>query len=182
MEMLNADGTKPVSFHGGKRRGAGRPPKGKRAGSSHKRRTAIKPSQPVHVVLRVLPVMGQLRKRVMYQALRAATLVILKHEDCHIVHASIQQNHVHLLVEAQGKTALSRGMQAFQISAAKLMNKALGWAKRRRGQVFEDRFHSEVISTPRQARHALAYVLNNWRKHEQDRGALSKTWLVDPFS
>ncbi len=182
MEMLNADGTKPMPKHGGKRRGAGRPPKGKRAGSAHKCRPVIKASQPVHVVLRVLPVMGQLRKRAMYQALRWATLSILKHEDFHIVHLSIQQNHVHLLVEAQSKRALSRGMQAFQISAAKLMNKALGWTKRRRGQVFEDRYHSEVITTPRQARHALAYVLNNWRKHQQDRSALSKTWLVDPFS
>ncbi len=182
MDLLNADGTKPMSKHGGKRRGAGRPPKGKRAGASHKRRVAIKASQPVHVVLRVLEVMGQLRKRSMYQALRGATIAVLERESFRIVHLSIQQNHVHLLVEAENRKALSRGMQAFQISAAKRMNKALGWRKRRRGQVFEDRYHSEVITTPRQARHALAYVLNNWRKHQQDRGARSRTWLVDPFS
>ena len=182
MDLLDAAGTKPLSKHGGKRRGAGRPAKGKRAGSAHKCRTAIKASQPLHVVLRVLPVMGRLRKRTMYQALRWATLAVLKHEDFHIVHLSIQQNHVHLLVEATNKKALSRGMQAFEISAAKHMNSALGWPKRRRGQVFEDRYHSEVLTTPRQARHALAYVLNNWRKHQQDRGARSRTWLVDPFS
>ena len=54
--------------------------------------------------------------------------------------------------------------------------------KRRRGTVFPDRFHQEIIETPRQARHALAYVLNNWRKHREDRGGLQRTWEVDPFS
>ena len=54
--------------------------------------------------------------------------------------------------------------------------------KRRRGKVFEDRFHAEIIETPRQARHALAYVLNNWRKHREDHAAFAKTWRVDPFS
>ncbi|CAN5770651.1 hypothetical protein BH11MYX3_BH11MYX3_27420 [soil metagenome] len=180
--MLNAAGTKPVPKHGGKRRGAGRPPKGKRAGSAHKRRSSFKPSQPLHVVLRVVEAMGSLRKRLMYQALRWATLAVLKHEEFRIIHLSIQQNHIHLLVEAQSKTALAKGMQGFEISAAKHLNAALRSPKRRRGQVFEDRYHCEVIKTPRQARHALAYVLNNWRKHQQDRGARSRTWLVDPFS
>ena len=27
-----------------------------------------------------------------------------------------------------------------------------------------------------------AFVMNNWRKHGEDRLALSRTWLVDPFS
>ena len=39
---------------GGKRKGAGRKPKGARAGSPHKRRPAIRPDQPLHVVLRVV--------------------------------------------------------------------------------------------------------------------------------
>jgi hypothetical protein len=48
--------------------------------------------------------------------------------------------------------------------------------------VFGDRYHLEVIRTPTQARNSLSYVLNNWRHHSEDRGALSATWLVDPFS
>ena len=98
---------------------------------------------------------------------------------------SIQRDHVHLLVEADNKTALSRGMQSFQISAAKHINREFSRRvrldKRRRGAVFPDRFHQEVITTPRQARHALSYVLNNWRKHEEDRSA-PRSWNVDPFS
>ncbi len=48
--------------------------------------------------------------------------------------------------------------------------------------MFADRYHLEVITSPRRARHALSYVLNNWRKHGEDRSGLASTWLVDPFS
>jgi hypothetical protein len=44
------------------------------------------------------------------------------------------------------------------------------------------RYHEEIIKTPRQARHTLSYVLNNWRKHREDQGELQRTWKVDPFS
>ena len=53
---------------------------------------------------------------------------------------------------------------------------------RRKGTVFPDRYHEEIIATPRQARNALCYVLNNWRKHREDQRAVAANWLVDPFS
>jgi hypothetical protein len=53
---------------------------------------------------------------------------------------------------------------------------------RRRGTVFPDRFHQEIITTPKQARHTLAYVLNNWRQHREDVGHAQRRWNVDPFS
>ncbi len=138
----------------------------------------------MHVVLRAIALIGSLRKRDIYQAIRWATIAAAKHEGFRIVHLSVQRTHVHLLVEAANKKALSRGMQAFQISAAKLINAAISKKRdeRRRGTVFPDRYHQEIITTPRQARNALAYVLNNWRKHREDRGQPEKTWLVDPFS
>jgi hypothetical protein len=49
----------------------------------------------------------------------------------------------------------------------------------RRGKVFPDRYHAHVLRTPREVRHAIAYVLNNWRKHGEDRGS---AWRIDPFS
>jgi hypothetical protein len=55
---------------GGKRRGAGRPPKGKRAGAPHKARPFLNERYPVHVVLRVVPAVGNLRRRCAYQAIR----------------------------------------------------------------------------------------------------------------
>ena len=190
-DFLTKRGDKVRDGRGGKRPGAGRKPKGKRAGSPHKTRPALKPRFPVHVVLRVVSEVGSLRKHQMYRAIREATIAVAMRElhivqdgAFRIVHISIQRDHIHLLVEADNKVALSRGMQSFQISAAKHLNRALSVKRveRRRGTVFPDRFHQEIITTPNQARHALAYVLNNWRKHREDRALFAKTWLVDPFS
>lgn len=168
---------------GGKRRGAGRKPKGARAGERHTTRPEFKPYHPLHVVMRIVPAVGSLRKRKLYKAMREATITAALREWFRIVHVSLQRNHVHLLVEAEHKAALARGMQSFLISAARHINTALGdGMRRRRGEVFADRYHLEVITTPTQARHALSYVLGNWRKHGEDREGLPSTWLVDPFS
>lgn len=183
--------TRARSADGSSRRGPGRPPKGQRAGAPHKTRPELEPRHPVHVVLRVDRAVGNLRKRFMYAALREATIAVALRElhdkeqrAFRIVHISIQRDHVHLIVEADNKLALSRGMQSFQISAAKHLNRAVSrkCTMRRRGTVFPDRFHQEIITNPKQARNTLSYVLNNWRKHEQDRGELQRTWMVDPFS
>jgi REP-associated tyrosine transposase len=169
--------------HGGKRKGAGRKPKRGRAGSPHQPRPVIKPYHPVHVVMRVVPAVGSLRRRDLYKAMRNATITAALRERFRIVHVSLQRTHVHMLVEAPDATALARGMQGFEISAARHINTMMGSpGQRRRGQVFADRYHVEVIKTPTQAHHALSYVLSNWRKHGEDQGELPSTWLVDPFS
>src|SRR5262245_832438 len=169
---------------GGKRKGAGRKPKGKRAGARHDARPMVKPYHALHVVMRVVSAVGNLRRRSMYKAVRDASIVAAVRERFRIVHVSIQQTHIHMLAEAENKQALARGLQGFQISVARNVNTMLGPDKyrRRRGRVFEDRYHLEVIKSPRQARNALSYVLNNWRKHREDRTGLPSTWLVDPFS
>ena len=170
---------------GGKRRGAGRKPNGRRAGSPHKARPELKARHPVHVVLRVIGAVGNLRRRFTYRAIREATLTTARRENFRIVHVSIQRTHVHLLVEADRKSALASGMQGFQISAAKHLNAAISKGKpgpRRRGVVFPDRYHSEIITSPRQARHALSYIVNNWRKHQEDLRAPMSEWTIDWFS
>lgn len=183
-DWLDARGERPKSRRGGKRKGAGRKPNGARAGSPHKKRPTLNASHPVHVVLRVVSAIRSLRRRALYKAVREATLVAAQRDGMRIVHVSIQRTHIHLLVEARHRMALARGMQRFQISAAKRLNAAVSirWEQRRRGQVFADRYHAEIIKTPRQARHALAYVLNNWRKHREDQVSHARTWRIDPFS
>jgi REP element-mobilizing transposase RayT len=168
---------------GGKRKGAGRKPKAGRPGSPHKGRPEIKPYHALHVVMRVVATVGSMRRRSMYKALRDASIIAALRERFRIVHISIQRTHIHMLVEAKDKLALARGMQGFQISAARNINTALGGKyRRRRGPVFADRYHVEVITSPKRARHALSYVLNNWRKHREDQQGLASTWLIDPFS
>jgi putative transposase len=165
----------------GKARG-GRPPKGPRSSERHEVRPKLNPRHPVHVTLRCARGVGWLRKRDTYAAIRAATLAIAeRHLACRIVHASIQGTHLHLIVEAGDRKRLARGKQAFQISAAKRINRAISERRGepRKGQVFPDRYHATILTSPRQVRHALAYVLNNWRRHGEDR---ARAETIDPYS
>jgi REP element-mobilizing transposase RayT len=169
---------------GGKRRGAGRKPKGPRASERHKARPEHDPRHPVHVTLRIVGSVGGLRCRDLYLAFREATIVTASREDFRIVHMSIQRDHVHLIVEADSKAALSKGMQAFSISAARQINKAITarGGERRTGKVIADRFHARPLTSPRAVRNTVAYVLLNWRRHGEDRAAIARSWRVDPFS
>ncbi|HEY0192251.1 MAG TPA: transposase, partial [Kofleriaceae bacterium] len=113
-------------------------PKKARAGAPHKMRPALSRHHPVHVVLRVVREVGSLRRRLAYQAIREATLVVAERGDFRIVHLSLQRTHIHLLVEAGNRRALWRGMQSFQISAAKHLNRMISKGRpgpRRRGGV-----------------------------------------------
>jgi hypothetical protein len=47
------------------------------------------------------------------------------------------------------------------IRVARAINRTVG----RRGRVWGDRYHARPLSTPREVRNALIYVLNNFRKH-----------------
>ena len=179
-DLLNKAGTGKARKHRKGARKVGRPRKPGRRPSQHVARPEVNPRHPQHVTLRVVQDIGNLRKAKLYKALRHATYVTAAREGMRIIHISIQREHVHLLVEAEGKRELSRGMQGFKISAAKQVNRALSdGRRRRRGSVFAERYHSEAITTPRRARHALAYVLNNWRKHGEDRG---RGYNTDPYS
>lgn len=163
---------------GGKRRGAGRPPNSKHAGSPHKRRAEIDRRHPQHVTLRVVHGVGWLRRHRTYRAIRRALVVCLARADFRIVHFTLQSDHVHLLCEADDKMALARGVQGFQISAARNLNRELS---RSGGQVFADRYHVRAIDSVREIRNALSYVLNNWRKHGRDGIGLFDG-RIDPFS
>ena len=170
--------------HGGKRPGAGRPPNGEEAGAPHDRRPRLGKSQPVHVTLRVARDVGQLRVREIYRAVRAATLAIAWRDDFRIVHLSIQHDHLHLLVEADDERALSNGVRGFAISAARHINRAVSCRRTqpRHGRVFPDRYHETILTSPRQVRNALRYVMTNWKKHREDRRWHARNWLLDPFS
>jgi hypothetical protein len=78
-----------------------------------------------------------------------------------VLQFSVQVDHVHLLVEAEGTSALRGGVQGLAIRIARAVNRALG----RCGRVWGDRFHARMLRTPREVRNVLVYVLNNFRKH-----------------
>ncbi|WP_193388383.1 transposase [Anaeromyxobacter sp. PSR-1] len=169
----------PPRTHGGRRAGAGRKPKGARAGVSHHGRPAVTASTPAHVTLRVLPHVWNLRSqrslRVVEAALEAAAAACAAFR---VVHFALEGNHLHLLVEADGQRALSSGMQGLCIRLAKGLNRMMG----RRGKVFADRYHARVLGTPSEVRNALAYVLLNHRSHLARLGKPAGRGGVDRFS
>src|SRR5688572_25587886 len=110
---------------GGKRKNAGRKPKGPRASERHETRPDLKPGSVLLLTLRATQEVGNLRRPDGYHAIRQALYAVIEREHFRIVHLSIQSNHVHLIAEADSKGALARGIQAFQISAAKHLNAAI---------------------------------------------------------
>jgi len=133
------------------------------------------------VTLRVVDAVGTLRRRRAYQAVRKAMECTLRREDFRVVHVSIQRNHIHLICEADDARALTRGLQSFQSSAARRLNIAYAADRNlpiRRGTVFPERYHAEVLTSRAQTRNAINYVLNNWRHHGEDRRAAP----LDPYA
>ena len=157
---------------GGKRKGAGRKPKGEKPLVSHRTRPRLKHYTPALVTMRLRANLPSLRDDGVLAVVKDARLKSAR-EDFRIVHFSIQTNHLHLIVEAQDNAALSRGMRSFTVRLAKLLNRE--W--RRKGRVFADRYHLQVITAPKPMRNALVYTLNNARKHNS-----WKPKRADPYS
>src|SRR5262245_65841835 len=65
-------GVLPFRQNGGRRAGAGRKPKGAKAGVSHAPRALLAPRFPAHVTLKLLRGLPRLRSKAEYAALRAA--------------------------------------------------------------------------------------------------------------
>jgi len=89
-----------------------------------------------------------------------------------LVHYVVMSNHLHMIVEAKDRRALSRGMQGLLVRCAKALNKL--W--QRRGSIFADRYHDRILKSPREVRGALAYVLRNAARHGL------RFIGIDPFS
>ena len=159
--------------HGGKRKGAGRKPAGDRAGVPHRRREKVCAQHPLHVTVRRAEGLPGLRRVETVKALRGAFAKGCERFGFRLVHFSIQETHLHLIVEAEDERALARGMQGLLVRVARALNKQWG----RKGQVFPDRYHARVLGTPREVRRALCYVIHNAKKH-----GLRTLGGFDPFA
>ncbi|MBV8761841.1 MAG: transposase [Deltaproteobacteria bacterium] len=163
---------------GGKRAGAGRKP-GRSSDARHRKRPAVRRYEVQHVVLRTRNDVPRLRRGKTYQAIARALRRTLGEHAFRVCHTSIQRNHLHFLIEAHDKAALSHGMRSLAIMAARAINRVLG----RSGKVFAYRYHATAIASPRQMRNALSYVLNNWRRHDEDESSeAAHRAALDPYS
>lgn len=146
---------------GGARARSGSKP-GSRPRIRHASRTTVAGRFPCHVTLKVRSGVPSLRRvrlvreiESSFAALRAAR------SDFRLVHYSLQNDHAHLIVEAEDCRTLANGMKALTARLARAVNRIF----RRTGAVLADRYHLHVLRTPREVRNALAYVLLNARKH-----------------
>jgi REP-associated tyrosine transposase len=162
-------------FRGGPRAGAGRPA-GARPWVPRVPRPSASRHAPLHVTLRARPSVD-LRRFPEHAAIRESMQLGRDRFGFHLVHYSIQKDHLHLIAEVADRRALSRGMQGLAIRLAKAVNRVNG----ERGRVFADRYHARALRTPREVRNALAYVLNNRRRHlAKERLRVPTGWL-DPL-
>jgi REP element-mobilizing transposase RayT len=161
-EQLGLFAKRRKDRRGGRRPRAGRK-KSPTSGHTHRRRPSLNRHTPVHVTTRLLPRMRNLRARNIYKLVRRAFCFGCDQFGFRIVHYSVQGNHIHLICEANDRSALAKGVQAFKVRVARGMNRMMG----RSGTVWADRYHAEQLTSPRHVRNALVYVLNNAKRHAE---------------
>jgi REP element-mobilizing transposase RayT len=161
-----------LPHRGGKRRGAGRKPKGKKPLVSHRARPRFEKPSAVHVTLRVGTHVWNLRSRRCFRAIESSLEGARERFGLRVIEFTVLGNHLHLLVEADSDISLSRGMQGLGVRIAKALNRLM----QRGGSVFADHYHSRLLTSPTQLVDALAYVLGNFAHH------FGGTPGRDPFS
>jgi REP element-mobilizing transposase RayT len=140
-------------------------------------RPKIQSRNPLHVTLRTKREVPSLRTKGRFLRMRDALRAASDRFGMRVVHFAVLDDHLHLIVEAHDKRALSRGMQGLAIRLARAANRG-----ERHGRVFRDRYHSVVLASPRQVRNAIAYVLLNARRHLRRAGAVKPAQWIDPCS
>jgi REP element-mobilizing transposase RayT len=164
--------------HGGRRPGAGRKP-GPNPRIRHRSRERFGRLVPAHVTIRVRGDVPSLRTVKLVQEMERSFARVCEREDFRLVHYSLQGNHSHLIIEAESRDALGRGMKALGSRLARAVNRVF----RHSGPVLADRYHVRMLRTPREVRNAIAYVLLNARRHAARAGrTLSRAFRIDPAS
>ena len=134
---------------------------------------------PAHVTLRLREDAPSLRTVKVVRELERTFAAGCERPGFRLVHYSLQGNHAHLIVEAQDRDALGRGMKAIGARLARAVNRVA----KRMGPVLAERYHHRVLSTPKEVRAALRYVLLNARRHATTaRQALTRGVRLDPAS
>ena len=127
----------------------------------HEPRAAFASRHPLHVTLKVRPDVPSLRTVKLVNEVERSFRQACDGKRFRVVHYSLQSNHVHLIVEAAGAEDLGKGMMSIGARLARAVNRVF----LRKGPVLLDRFHHQVLRTPREVRNALRYVLLNARRH-----------------
>jgi REP element-mobilizing transposase RayT len=162
---------KPKTW-GGVRMGAGRKPTGEfghdrdgrpRAGVTHRPRPELDVRHPLHVTLRAVDGSPSMRNLAVAKEIGKVLKRRARRDlPCGVIQFSIQVDHIHLIVEADHRVALSRGIQGLASGIARVVNRTTGCQGLK---LWRDRYHARPLRTPTEVRRALVYVLRNRAKH-----------------
>lgn len=171
---------------------------------AHRERALHRKWDPVHVTLRVKRHLPSLRTQQLEKIVKLALLaqrkeLAARHREAvaqrekrgeggahdegsekgpqhfQVVHFTIQNDHLHLIVEAPTKGALAGGVMGLEIRIARRINKELG----RKGRFWADRYHRRDLRAKRDMRNVLRYVLLNTQKHHP---VIGDRCFADPHS
>ena len=126
----------------------------------HVTRPKIDPRYPLQVTIRARPGLPSLRSPRVFGAIQRA-IARASVDRFRVIHFSIQRDHGHFIVEGDEPRRARGGMHGLAIRLALAVNRVLG----RKGKVVGDRYHARALTTPRQMRTSMVYVLLNFRKH-----------------
>ena len=145
----------------------------------HTSRKAFTKTLPAHVTVRLRSDLPSLRIGKLVRLLERTFAAGCERSDFRLVHYALLGNHAHMIVEAHDRDALGRGMRALGIRIARAVNRMAD----RKGPVLADRYHLQLLPTPRQVQNALRYVLLNARRHAGTAGGkLAGAVRLDPAS
>lgn len=135
---------------GGLRQNAGRK-RQKSKGVSHRVREEVNWRYPLHINIKVRhPIRNQTGLLALSRSIHNARKFM------HVLHYSLESNHIHLIVEAENNLSLDRGMKSFSQSFSRSLNK---------GSIQDERYHLHVLKTPAEVKNTFRYVLLNHVHH-----------------
>jgi REP element-mobilizing transposase RayT len=132
----------------------------------------------VHIGIKMRQGTWNLRSKRCFRIIREAFIAAQKKIRFRLCAYSVQGNHLHVIAEADDTYAVSRAMRGLSIRIAKRLNRLMGT----RGRVIPVRYFMRVLRTPLEVKRALAYVLNNYRRHAAQWGEVLPVDWLDPYS
>jgi REP element-mobilizing transposase RayT len=138
------------------KRGGRRPNSGRKRihskGVAHRTRPKVTSRTALHVNFKVKT---SIRNKDCINILKRAIINARLH-GLRVLHFSLESNHVHLIIEANNTSVLTKGMRSLTVTFSKGINK---------GRIQLERYHLHVLRTLHETRNAIHYVLFNHQKH-----------------
>jgi hypothetical protein len=146
---------------GGRRPGAGRPPKPD-AGAPHLPRPDLDGEHPIHVWWTTRDDVPSLRSPRIVKLIRQSIEAGADRFGCRVAYFGIDRDRLDLICESDDADALSRCLQGLSVRIARGVNSALD----RRGKVFNDRYRQRLLADRATMKDALERVATAKRNGE----------------